>query len=164
MRLLVVLASCLCLSVSAPAGSLQDEVKGLVKSIGPRKGTVAVSVRDDQGQEVVNIRGDAPLMPASNQKLLTTGAALRILGPDFTFQTRLVHAGDRLVVVGDGDPAFGDPELLGDCLGAIDQALEQRLPDPGRDTKAEVDLGRIRRHRGQRGGQAQCATSINAKG
>ena len=112
MRLLVVLASCLCLSVSAPAGSLQDEVKGLVKSIGPRKGTVAVSVRDDQGQEVVNIRGDAPLMPASNQKLLTTGAALRILGPDFTFQTRLVHAGDRLVVVGDGDPAFGDPELL----------------------------------------------------
>lgn len=104
--LAVLLAAC------AWAGGLQDEVRGLTNSMGPRKGVTAISVRDDDGSEVVNIRGDQPVMPASNQKLLTTGSALRLLGPDFAFQTRLLRDGDRLTVVGDGDPAFGDPEML----------------------------------------------------
>ena len=112
MRPATALLCSLFLSASACAGNLQDEVRGLVSSMGPRKGVVAVSVRDADGREVVNIRGDEPVRPASNQKLLTTGTALRLLGPDFAFQTRLVLSGDRLTVVGDGDPAFGDPELL----------------------------------------------------
>lgn len=112
MRSLAALASCLLLSANACAGSLQEEVKGLVQSLGPRKGTVAISVRDDDGNEVVNIKGGMPVMPASNQKLLTTGSALRVLGPTFAFQTKLLRSGDRLTVLGDGDPAFGDPDLL----------------------------------------------------
>jgi len=108
----VALLSAACLALSASAGNLQDEVRGLMGSMGPKKGVTSVSVRDADGKEVVNILGDQPLMPASNQKLLTTGTALRLLGPDFAFQTRLLRNGDRLTVVGDGDPAFADPELL----------------------------------------------------
>jgi serine-type D-Ala-D-Ala carboxypeptidase/endopeptidase (penicillin-binding protein 4) len=53
-----------------------------------------------------------PLVPASNLKVVTTSAALEQLGPDFKFRTLLLyHAGD-LVLVGDGDPTFGDAELL----------------------------------------------------
>ncbi len=52
------------------------------------------------------------LMPASNMKILTTSAALNLLGADFKFRTMLVQRGDDLVLVGDGDPAFGDAELL----------------------------------------------------
>jgi len=96
----------------ALAGSLQEEVRGLVGSMGPRKGVVAISVRDSDGNEVVNLQGDRPVMPASNQKLLTTGSALLLLGPNFNFETRLLRDGDRLTVVGDGDPSFGDPEML----------------------------------------------------
>lgn len=112
MRSIASLSSCLLLTASALAGGLQEEIKGLVQSVGPRKGTVAISVRDDGGNEVVNIKGGVPVMPASNQKLLTTGAALRVLGADFAFQTKLLRSGDRLTVLGDGDPAFGDPDLL----------------------------------------------------
>jgi D-alanyl-D-alanine carboxypeptidase/D-alanyl-D-alanine-endopeptidase (penicillin-binding protein 4) len=55
---------------------------------------------------------DIPLTPASNLKLVTTSAALDRLGPDFKFQTALVRRGDDIVLIGDGDPTFGDAALL----------------------------------------------------
>jgi D-alanyl-D-alanine carboxypeptidase/D-alanyl-D-alanine-endopeptidase (penicillin-binding protein 4) len=100
--------------IASTAGSpdLTAAVQRIVQSRGPSKGVTAVSIRDSDGELVVSIEGDRPLMPASNLKVLTTGAALRTLGPDFAFQTRLLRQGERLVVQGDGDPGFGDPELL----------------------------------------------------
>ncbi|MFI5380757.1 MAG: D-alanyl-D-alanine carboxypeptidase, partial [Tepidisphaerales bacterium] len=55
---------------------------------------------------------DTPLMPASNMKLLTTSAALDTLGPDLKFQTLLLQRGEDLILLGDGDPMFGDWEYL----------------------------------------------------
>src|ERR1700722_589497 len=52
------------------------------------------------------------MIPASNLKVITTSAALDRLGADFKFRTQLVfHDGD-LILIGDGDPTFGDAELL----------------------------------------------------
>jgi D-alanyl-D-alanine carboxypeptidase/D-alanyl-D-alanine-endopeptidase (penicillin-binding protein 4) len=53
--------------------------------------------------------GRGPSMPASTLKLLTTAAALEVLGPDHTFATRVVAGGRsggsaRIVLVGGGDP------------------------------------------------------------
>ena len=53
-----------------------------------------------------------PLTPASNLKVVTTSAAIDRLGVDFKFKTRLVLHDHDLILVGDGDPAFGDAELL----------------------------------------------------
>ncbi|UCD74569.1 MAG: D-alanyl-D-alanine carboxypeptidase/D-alanyl-D-alanine-endopeptidase, partial [Phycisphaerales bacterium] len=64
------------------------------------------------GEEIVAIESDRQMIPASNMKVLTSGAALHALGPNFRFNTKLMLDGDRLVVIGDGDPAFGDPDLL----------------------------------------------------
>ena len=55
---------------------------------------------------------ELPLIPASNMKLITTSAALDRLGPDFKFKTRLVLHDGNLILIGDGDPSFGDAELL----------------------------------------------------
>lgn len=98
--------------IAAAPIDLALEVRRLIEATGLRKATIAVSVRDGSGRSIVDIRGDTPMLPASNMKLVTTGVALRTLGPDFSFRTRLLADGDRLTVVGDGDPAFGDPELL----------------------------------------------------
>ena len=62
---------------------------------------------------VADARGGTSMVPASNMKVLTTGAALHVLGADWSFRTRLLRDGDRLTVVGDGDPSLGDPALDG---------------------------------------------------
>jgi len=93
--------------------SLESEVRIQIRSIDLRGATVAVSVLEaGTGSSLVSIREDRPMIPASNMKLLTTGAALHTLGGDFRFRTQLTRSGDDLVVLGDGDPAFGDPVLL----------------------------------------------------
>jgi len=75
--------------------------------------TVGVSVVDlDSGEELASIAPDDLFIPASNMKLLTSAAALVVLGEDFTFRTEVHRSGDDLLVVGSGDPALADPELL----------------------------------------------------
>jgi D-alanyl-D-alanine carboxypeptidase/D-alanyl-D-alanine-endopeptidase (penicillin-binding protein 4) len=56
------------------------------------------------GQAALSFGAD-PGTPASTTKLLTATAALDTLGPDHTFETRVVRAhADRIVLVGGGDP------------------------------------------------------------
>ena len=92
---------------------LRDDVAILVEAAATPNATIAVSVRDAAGDgALVSINAEERMIPASNMKLLVTGAALHALGADFKFTTKLIRDGDRLVIVGDGDPAFGDPVLL----------------------------------------------------
>lgn len=81
-----------------------------------RGARVAVCVVDvDSGQRLFSRRADELMAPASNLKLVTTAAALSVLGAEHAFQTRLcataapdaagVLQGD-LVLVGGGDPCL----------------------------------------------------------
>ncbi len=95
------------------AGDLTDGVRRLISSHKWGEAKVGVSVVDvTSGTTLASVRGDEPFVPASNMKLLTSGAALMILGPDFVFKTKLVLKDGVLVVKGDGDPSLADPELL----------------------------------------------------
>jgi serine-type D-Ala-D-Ala carboxypeptidase/endopeptidase (penicillin-binding protein 4) len=70
----------------------------------------------DTGDTLFAIDPDAPLAPASNVKLLTTAAALHMLGPEHRFRTYLLTNGDvvdgvlhgDLVLYGTGDPGISD--------------------------------------------------------
>jgi len=70
----------------------------------------------DTGDTLFAMEPDVPLAPASNLKLLTTAAALQILGPDHRFRTYLVTDGEiadgvlhgDLVLYGTGDPGISD--------------------------------------------------------
>ena len=111
------------LSVAAPAAraDLSADVDAALREPGLARAAVGVQVvrlGAAPGAATLNpvvvYRHNAglPLTPASNLKLLTTSAALDHFGPGFVFRTRLVsHDGD-LILVGDGDPAFGDAELV----------------------------------------------------
>src|SRR6185295_10492653 len=96
---------------------LAAEVNTLLQDKLLKRATVGIEVyRLGKGaadaKEILNLHAETPLTPASNLKVLTTSAAIDRLGPDFRFRTLLIfHEGD-LVLVGDGDPTFGDAEYL----------------------------------------------------
>lgn len=77
-------------------------------------GALVVSL--DTGDTLFALGPDEPLAPASNVKLLTTAAALHVLGPDFQFRTWVLSHGDvddgvllgDLIVYGTGDPGISD--------------------------------------------------------
>ncbi len=109
------------LSVLAGAGvvragsttSLADELQALLSS--PKTGKMRVGVQivslEDKPRLVCEQNANEPFKPASNQKILTTAAAMALLPADFKFTTVLARRGDDLVVIGAGDPATGDPKL-----------------------------------------------------
>ncbi|MEM8738302.1 MAG: D-alanyl-D-alanine carboxypeptidase/D-alanyl-D-alanine-endopeptidase [Planctomycetota bacterium] len=102
----------------------------------PAKTTVAVVVRDAHTGQTLFATPNAgeALLPASNQKLLTSATALDIYGPDAKLPTSLVHSGLDLVAVGLGDPAFGDAALasrLGRTPMSVFDDWAQALRDAG---------------------------------
>lgn len=100
-------------STATLAQGLATDVSRLLRSHNLRGGTVAISVRDaETNAPLVSVNDDVPMIPASNMKVLTAGTALAVLGPDFEFKSRMRLRDDQLIVIGDGDPGFGDPELL----------------------------------------------------
>lgn len=109
------LATCVLL-LGAPvalAQSLQRQIEQALRSSGLDQARVGVSVIDGEtGRQLVAINPDAPLIPASNMKVLTSGAAVTVLGADYAFRTELQVSGDRLIVKGSGDPGLADHELL----------------------------------------------------
>jgi len=97
----------------AQAGELTDDVRRLLVSHKWADAKVGVSIVDvKSGLQLANVKADEAFTPASNMKLLTSGAALMVLGPDFVFKTKLIVKGNTLVIKGDGDPSLADPEIL----------------------------------------------------
>lgn len=115
------LAACAVAAAVPCSRASGDLPTALQKAIGrgqPAGSSISVSVRTlPDGDEIFRHKPGLALIPASNMKIVTTGAALVSLGADFVFRSQM-HLGDRadapgdLTVVGDGDPAFADPTLL----------------------------------------------------
>jgi len=95
------------------AQSLDRQIEALVErtKLGPVQVGVAV-IDCTTGDTVASHNARTPLIPASNMKLLSSGTALLVLGKDFEFTTTLAREGDRLIVIGSGDPGFAEPDLL----------------------------------------------------
>ena len=106
-------------SICAVTGQdLQGSLRALLSDravAGTRIGVVVENLFG--GTTLVSHQEDVAFIPASNMKLVAVAAALEYLGASHVFFTRLeIHGkvvdgelvGD-LVVVGNGDPRFGDP-------------------------------------------------------
>ena len=64
------------------------------------------------GKAVYSRNETMPLMPASNMKIFTSIAAIKILGEDYVFRTGIYFENNDIVVKGSGDPLLGDRATL----------------------------------------------------
>ena len=118
----------------ANTNALADEVDPVYGYLDERSCS-SVSVN---GRHVTGINETTPVIPASNQKLLVAAVALEMLGPEFTFTTRLtgpapvdgVIDGD-VVIVGGGDPLLtsSDYPIANDSDPAINVTTFDQLAD-----------------------------------
>lgn len=109
---------------------LDREIASIIAQNKMGQAEVGVSIIDvETGDVIAGINERKRLAPASNLKILTTGAAALVLGKDWQFTTEIYVQGDRVIIVGSGDPALGDPELLKE-QGLSADAFLQRLVEP----------------------------------
>ncbi|MBL7829908.1 MAG: D-alanyl-D-alanine carboxypeptidase/D-alanyl-D-alanine-endopeptidase [Saprospiraceae bacterium] len=95
---------------------LQDAVYNIVRNEDFRFGSLSICIIDLEKDSIVaSYQPYTSLVPASTVKLLTTYAALSILGPNFRFKTELQYGGEFLdstlngciFIKGWGDPTLG---------------------------------------------------------
>ena len=116
--LIMIPVAFLLVSRGAIAASSHPECQAKVSSICSREPlrsgvTAVLAVRMD-GDTLVSVNPSCKLVPASTAKLITTGLALRALGPSRRFETRLAYKGSivdstlvgDLYIVGGGDPTL----------------------------------------------------------
>lgn len=115
----------LALFIAPAAGqSIQGRVDKIIRSMELGRGSLGLHFVDARtGVELAGYNRTLPLIPASNMKLVTTAAALTTLGEDFVFSTQLRLHERTLIIHGDGDPAFGDPEILAALGMSVDELI-----------------------------------------
>lgn len=109
-------------SAQSRTQSLTNQLSATVRnaSLGARAKVGAYVIDLGSGSVILDHNGSTPLIPASNQKILTTAAALGELGPEFKFTTTLSMRGQIRGGVLDGDVLLrgtGDPNLSGRLHG-----------------------------------------------
>ncbi|UCD38595.1 MAG: D-alanyl-D-alanine carboxypeptidase/D-alanyl-D-alanine-endopeptidase, partial [Fidelibacterota bacterium] len=98
-----------------PANRLGRYVHQMVLDAEQSMADWGIYARDlETGKTLIDFNGDKLFLPASNTKLYTTAAALKLLGSDFRYTTVVMATGPvrdnvlegDLVVVGGGDPTW----------------------------------------------------------
>lgn len=115
-------------SASAADGVLRsalDRRVGEARRIAPAIGVHVVDL--STGEEVYSFRADTQRIIASNTKLITSAAALDVLGPGYLFETPVLLSGrgrgsvwnGDLAVIGGGDPNISGRQHDGDSLAVM---------------------------------------------
>jgi D-alanyl-D-alanine carboxypeptidase/D-alanyl-D-alanine-endopeptidase (penicillin-binding protein 4) len=107
-NLLVAVMLCGCF-VSTASADLTKRIDSIVGRKSQRKVQFSINVVEaDSGKIVYSHNARKALVPASNMKIITTAAALKYLGPNYEYKTKVGLCEDTLVIIGSGDPLLGD--------------------------------------------------------
>ncbi len=100
--------------------NLRQEIVNILSQSRLPADTIGVYIQSvDQNQPLFTYEAATPFNPASAMKIITTWAALDLLGADFAWKTKLFHTGSLqsgvlygdLYIVGQGDPFFTQEHL-----------------------------------------------------
>lgn len=103
-------------AVEAADTALPTSVSAALKRAAITPSAIGIVVQEvGNGHSAVSLNAQVPFNPASTMKLLTTDAALELLGPTYTFTTQVLTRGRRNGEQLDGDLILrgsGDPKLV----------------------------------------------------
>ena len=105
---------------NAAEPDFQARVEALTDDPAFSQSVIGICARTADGKTLVDINADIMMLPASNMKLISTGAALHALGPDWQFETGLGYDGTiedgvlkgDLYIVGGGDPTLASKDSI----------------------------------------------------
>ena len=107
-KLLIAVVFSICLASFARA-DLARRINVIINDSLQQKVRFSIHIiKADSGNTVYEHNARELMIPASNMKIITSTAALKYLGPDYQYITKVGLNGDTLVVLGCGDPLLGD--------------------------------------------------------
>lgn len=102
----------------------EDAVQTIISDPTFSDAVISICVTTGCGESLAQHNANTMLVPASNMKLITTGAAIHSLGKDYRFETRLGYKGTikdgtlrgNLYILGGGDPTLGSKDTIATAL------------------------------------------------
>lgn len=103
------------------AQNIQERIERLADADAVSQAAVSICAIKGDGQKIVDINSAMMLVPASNMKLLSTGAAMHHFGPEYRYETNIAHDGTisedgilngNLYIMGGGDPTLGSIDSI----------------------------------------------------
>lgn len=128
MRILFML-SLACTALLTHAAPNTAAIQQLIHKYFPDAHVGVLVERADTGQVLVNINGKQHFTPASTTKVFTAYAALKTLGPDFTFKTGVYRDNKSIYIKFSGDPTLKSSDLNA-FIKAIKAAGITRIDGP----------------------------------
>src|SRR3984885_3186400 len=125
-----------------PCTDLARTIAGLLAGPAVSRDHWGIAVTAMDGAPIYSLNEGQLFQPASNTKLFTTSAAMALLGPKTSFETKIVAKGvfggvetltGDLVLVGSGDANLSGREI------PYVEPSERPKPEPGTPPLAEVD-------------------------
>jgi len=108
-RRILIATSLLLWIAGLAAANLANQVDEIISKPVERKVKFSIRIiKADSGAAVYDHNSRELMIPASNMKLMVSATALRYLGPDYVYTTKVGLSGKALVVIGSGDPLLGD--------------------------------------------------------
>ena len=108
-------------SLQMQAQNIQERIERLADADAVSQAAVSICAIKGDGQKIVDINSAMMLVPASNMKLLSTGAAMHHFGPEYRYETNIAHDGTisedgilngNLYIMGGGDPTLGSIDSI----------------------------------------------------
>ena len=126
-------------TLNSNAQTLQEIAQTLADDPTFSHAVTGICVMRGDGEKLAGINEHKMMTPASNMKLISTGAALFDLGEDFIFTTDIAHDGEivngvlcgNLYIIGGGDPTLGSKDTIATAINEIFAKWEKVVKDAG---------------------------------
>ena len=117
---IIFMLATVCAMAQQTTESIQAKVEAITDDPAFSQAVIGICARTLDGKEIADINKEMMMLPASNVKLISTGAALHTLGPDWRFETNIGYDGTiedgtlngNLYIIGGGDPTLGSKDSI----------------------------------------------------